>query len=91
MFSLKTPTKIVILRACDLFDFFRFLLIQPAVFQTPNKAVILSEALRKSIANRGFIARSRRTPTALILRILLDPFRPSTPENRIFRQYALDE
>jgi hypothetical protein len=30
-----------------------FLHIQPVLFQAPYKAVILSEALRRSIANRG--------------------------------------
>src|ERR1700722_19647747 len=44
---------IVILRACDFSIFSCFLYIQPAVFQCPDKAVILSEALRRSIANRG--------------------------------------
>ena len=34
--------------------------------QAPGKAVILSEALRRSIANRGFMARSRRTPAMLV-------------------------
>jgi hypothetical protein len=43
-----------------------FLHTQPAVFQAPDKAVILSEALRRSIANRGLMARSRRTPAMLV-------------------------
>ncbi len=40
----KPPTKTVILRACDFFELFVFLRIQPAVFQAPqapDKAVIL--------------------------------------------------
>ena len=41
--------------------------ILPAVFQaSPNKAVILSEAPCRSIANRSFLARSRRTPAMLV-------------------------
>jgi hypothetical protein len=31
-----------------------------------DKAVILSEAPHRSIANRGFMARSRRTPAVLV-------------------------
>ena len=45
---------------------FSCLRIQSAVFQTPDKAVILSEALRRSIATEGFMARSRRTPAMLV-------------------------
>jgi hypothetical protein len=37
-----------------------------AVLQTPDKAVILSEALRRSIADRALFARSRRTPAMLV-------------------------
>jgi hypothetical protein len=44
----------------------RFLHIQPSVLQAPAKNVILSEALRRSIANRGLMARSRRTPAMLL-------------------------
>jgi hypothetical protein len=56
----------VIPRACDFPIFSCFLHTQPAVFQAPDKAVILSEALRRSIANRGLMARSRRTPAMLV-------------------------
>src|SRR5580693_10311888 len=56
----------VIPRACDFFDLFVFQHTQPAAFQAPDKAVILSEALRRSIVNRGFMARSRRTPAMLV-------------------------
>src|SRR5271154_4830738 len=36
------------------------------------------------------VARSRRTPTVLILPMPFEPFRPPKPENRVFRRYALD-
>src|ERR1700730_3861607 len=36
------------------------------------------------------MARSRRTPRVLILPMLFEPFPPPKPENRIFRQCALD-
>jgi hypothetical protein len=49
----STPDKAVILRASDFLAFSCLLHIQPSKLQTPNKAVILSEALRRSIANRG--------------------------------------
>jgi hypothetical protein len=43
-----------------------FLHIQPAVFRPCDKAVILSEALRRTTVNKGSMARSRRTPAMLI-------------------------
>jgi hypothetical protein len=49
----KPPDKAVILRACDFFDLFRVISISNQLFPAPDKAVILSEALRRSIANRG--------------------------------------
>jgi hypothetical protein len=36
------------------------------------------------------MARSRRTPTVLILPMLFGPFRPPKPENRILLRYPLD-
>jgi hypothetical protein len=69
----------VILRGCDFFDLSCFLHTQPAVFQTCDKAVILSEALRRSIVNKGLMARSRRTPGALTLPIPSVPFQPPKP------------
>src|ERR1700722_19744263 len=76
----------VIPRACDFFDLFVFQHTQPAAFQAPDKAVILSEALRRSIANRGFMARSRRAcpersrrnPGDACWQMLLGAFRPQT-------------
>jgi hypothetical protein len=56
----------VVPRACDFSIFSYFRHTQPAAFKPPDKAVILSEALRGSIANRGFLARSRRTPAMLV-------------------------
>jgi putative addiction module CopG family antidote len=57
-----------------------------AVFQAPDKAVILSEALRSSIANRALYARSRRAcpersrrnPGDACWQMLLGAFRPQT-------------
>jgi hypothetical protein len=46
---------------------------------SPNKAVILSEALRRSIATEGFMARIRRTPAVLTLPKPLGAFQPSMP------------
>jgi hypothetical protein len=45
--------RIVISRACDFFDLFLFSAFNQLYFKPPNKAVILSEALRRSTANRG--------------------------------------
>jgi hypothetical protein len=44
------------------FSIFPFLHIQPAVFQAPDKAVILSEALRRSIANRELYGAESKDP-----------------------------
>jgi hypothetical protein len=58
------------------------------VFQPSHKTVILSEAPHRLSPDRGFIARSRRTSTVLILLMLFEAFSSTKPENRIFRQYA---
>jgi len=44
-----------------------FLHIQPAVFQAPDKAVILSEALRRPVANRGLYSAESKDPGAAYL------------------------
>ncbi len=49
------------------------------VFKTHHKTVILSEAPCRSIAYRGFMARSRRTPRRLILPMPLGAFKPPKP------------
>ena len=59
------PQHLVIPRACDFFELFVFLRIQPAVFQAPqapDKAVILSEALRRSIVNRRLYGAQSKDP-----------------------------
>jgi hypothetical protein len=59
-----------------------FLPIQPAVFQAPDKAVILSEALRRSIANRGLYGAESKDPGDACWQMLLGAFRPqTTPED----------
>jgi hypothetical protein len=61
-----------------------FLDIQPAVFQTPdkavilNKAVILSEALRRSIGNKGRNGAESKDPGDAYWQMLLGAFRPQT-------------
>jgi hypothetical protein len=66
-------------RATVTFSIFScFLHIQPAVFQTPDKAVILSEALRRSIAKEGFMARSRGNLGDACKQMLFGAFRPQT-------------
>jgi hypothetical protein len=60
-----------------------FLHIQPAVFQAPDKAVILSEALRKSIANRGLHSAESKDPGDACWQMLSGAFRPqTTPEDK---------
>jgi hypothetical protein len=60
-----------------------FSAIQPAVFQGPDKAVILSEALRRSIANRGLYGAESKDPGDACWQILLGAFRPqTTPEDK---------
>ena len=60
-----------------------FLHIQPAVFQAPDKAVILSEALRRSIANRGLYGAESKDPGDACWQMLLGAFRPqTTPEDK---------
>jgi hypothetical protein len=61
-------------RACDFLDLSCFLHIQPAVSQTPNKVVILSEALRRSIANKGALRRAVEGPRRCLLADALGGF-----------------
>src|ERR1700688_792293 len=57
-----------------------FLHTQLTVFQTPN-AVILSEALHRSIANRGLYSAESKDPDDARWQTLLGAFRPqTTPE-----------
>jgi hypothetical protein len=60
-----------------------FLYIQPTVFQPPDKAVILSEALRRSVANRGLYGAESKDPGDACWQMLLRAFRPqTTPEDK---------
>jgi hypothetical protein len=58
---------------------------QPAVFQTRDKAVILSEALRRSIANTGLYGAQSKDPGDAFLQMLLGAFRlrTTTDERRV--------
>jgi hypothetical protein len=66
----------------NLFGMFFFKLLQE---RHPERSA--SQIYRLT---QRLMARSRRTPRVLILRMLFGPFRPAKPENRIFRRYALD-
>jgi hypothetical protein len=60
-----------------------FLYIQPAVCQPPDKAVILSEALRRFIANRGLYGAESKDPGDAFWKMLSGAFRPqTTPEDK---------
>jgi hypothetical protein len=52
--------------------------MQPAVFQTCDKAVILSEALRRNIANRGRYGAKPKDLGDACWQMLLGAFRPQT-------------
>jgi hypothetical protein len=45
----------------------------------PDKAVILSEALRRSIASRGLYSAESKDPGDACWQLLLGAFRPQTP------------
>jgi hypothetical protein len=64
----------------DLFSC--FLHIQPAVFQGPYKGVILSEALRRSIATRGLYGAESKDPGGAYSQMLLGAFRPQNYTGR---------
>jgi hypothetical protein len=55
-----------------------FLHIQPARFQAPDKTVILSEALRRSISNRGLYGAESKDPGDACWQMLFRAFRPQT-------------
>jgi hypothetical protein len=68
----------------SIFSF--FLHIQPSVFQGPDKAVILSEALRRSIANRALYGAESKDPGDACWQMLLGAFWPrTTPEDKKVR------
>ena len=74
----QAPHKAVILRACDFFDLFVFSSYPTGYISTPHKAVILSEALRRSIANRGLYSAESKDPGDACWQMLLGAFRPQT-------------
>jgi hypothetical protein len=59
----------------------RVFCIQPAAFKPPNKAVILSEALRRSIANRELYGAESKDPGDACWQMLLRAFRPRTAKD----------
>jgi hypothetical protein len=58
--------------------FLCFLHIQPLYFKPPDKAVILSEAPRRSIANRERYGAESKDPGDACWQMLLGAFRPQT-------------
>jgi hypothetical protein len=63
---MEPSPSLVIPKGCDFFDFSRFCHTQQNVFQNSHKIVILSEALRRSIANRELYGAAN-TVTAYLL------------------------
>jgi hypothetical protein len=93
-----TKSRLFILRACDFFDSShqkRQLRKKPLSPAKP--AMSLSKLPQNRHPERSasqiyrvmqrLAARSRRTPTPLMLPILLKAFRPPKPENRILPRY----
>jgi hypothetical protein len=65
------------------FSIFSCFCISNQLFQAPHKAVILSEALRRSIANRGLYSAEPKDPGDARWQMLLGAFRPqTTPEDK---------
>jgi hypothetical protein len=72
------------------FSIFSCFCISNQLFQAPHKAVILSEALRRSIANRGLCSAEPKDPGDACWQMLLGAFRPqTTPEDK--KSQALSE
>jgi hypothetical protein len=71
--------KIVILRACDYFVLSCFSAYSTScISRPPDKAVILSEALCRSIANRELYGAESKDLGDACLQMLLGAFRPQT-------------
>jgi hypothetical protein len=51
--------------------------------QVPNKIVILSEALRRSIANKGLYGAESKDPGDIYWQMLLGAFRPQTKTDEV--------
>ena len=76
-------TQQIVFREPLTFSIFSCLLhIQPTVFHPPNKAVILSEALRRSIAIKGFYSAKSKDPGDADYQMLSGAFRPQTTPGR---------
>jgi hypothetical protein len=60
--AFQAPGKAVILRGCDFSIFSCFCISNKLYFKPPTKPVILSEALRRSIANRGLYGAESKDP-----------------------------
>ena len=79
--------RIVISRACDFFDLFRvFCISNQPYFKPPDKAVILSEALRRSIANRRLYGAESKGPGDACWQMLLEAFRPQITPKLVVRR-----
>jgi len=78
MFLFIKSNKIVILRACDFFDFSVFLHTQSDGFQPPTRPSILSEAPSRDLSpNRGFYRRVVEGPRGILVGpMLFTAFRP---------------
>jgi hypothetical protein len=70
--------KNVILRACDFFDRFAFSARLPEDFSTHSKPVILSEAPRRSIAERAVYGAESKDPGDACWQMLFGAFQPQT-------------
>jgi hypothetical protein len=66
------------MRACDFFELFVFSACPTGYISPSNKAVILSEALRRSIANRGLYGAQSKDPGHACWQMLLGAFHPQT-------------
>src|SRR5882757_1758758 len=75
---ITTQTELLSREPMTLLTFSCFLHIQPAVFQAPDKAVILSVALRRSIANGGLYGAESKDPGDACWQMLLGAFWPQT-------------
>jgi hypothetical protein len=65
-------------RACDFFDLFVLFAYPTVCISNPDKAVILSEALRRSIANSRLYGAKSKDPGDACWQMLFGAFRPQT-------------
>jgi hypothetical protein len=80
---LQAPDKAVILRAGDFrsFDLFVFSAYPTSCIATPDKAVILSEALRRSIAKRGLYGAESKDPEHVYFDHAVRSFSTTKPDS----------